>query len=138
MVSKFTRTRLIMRNGKKVRENRWVMEQNLGRRLEKWEHVHHINGNPLDNRLENLEVHESREHMQLHKQIYPDRKICEVCGEKYAPNPRKRKRQKCCSPECAVILRTRNMSDTRGYSSRNKRTRSSKQSQTSKTELIPE
>lgn len=134
MVSKFTRTRLIMRDGKKVRENRWIMEQHLGRKLEKWEHVHHINGNPLDNRLENLEVHESKEHMQLHKQIYPDIKICEVCGKEYTPNPRKRKRQKCCSPDCVTILRTQNMSITRGYSSRNKSTRSSKQSQTLKME----
>ena len=134
MLSKFTRTRLIMRDGKKVRENRWVMEQHIGRKLEVWEHVHHINQNLLDNRIENLEVHEAREHMQLHKQIYPDKKICEVCGNEYTANPRKRKRQKCCSPTCATVLRTRNMSETRYLSSRNKSTRSSKRLQTLKRE----
>lgn len=54
MTSPATRTRLIRRGGKKVREHRWLMEQELGRKLLPTEHVHHRNGNPLDNRLENL------------------------------------------------------------------------------------
>lgn len=117
MPNKNTRTRLITINGKKVRAHRYIMEQYLGRKLNPTEHIHHINKDPLDNRIENLAVLESKEHMQLHKQKYPDIKICEVCGNIYAPNPRKRKRQKCCGKECAHILRVRNMSITRyGYS----------------------
>lgn len=93
------------RDGKKVREHRWIMEQHLGRGLRPDEHVHHINGDPLDNRPENLEVVPSHTHMRMHKQQYADRKECAYCGASFLVNPRKRKRDKCCSPECAQAMR---------------------------------
>jgi hypothetical protein len=105
----------LFRDGKKVRAHRWIMEQYLGRKLETWEHVHHKNKNPLDNRIENLEVMCIKDHMILHKQIYPDIKICEFCGSEYTPNPRKRKRQKTRSPKCAKKLNTLLMARTRVY-----------------------
>lgn len=46
-----------LRFGKKnVLEHRYVMEQHLGRKLLRSESVHHINGDRLDNKLENLEL----------------------------------------------------------------------------------
>lgn len=43
-----------------VFEHRYVMEQHIGRRLTKDETVHHVNGLKYDNRLENLELFDSR------------------------------------------------------------------------------
>jgi hypothetical protein len=55
--------------GVQVREHRWVMEQTLGRKLESWEHVHHIDGNHLNNSIENLEVLSNADHQR--KELSP-------------------------------------------------------------------
>ncbi len=41
-------------NGKKNRLHRHIMQEHLGRQLESHEFVYHINGDSLDNSLENL------------------------------------------------------------------------------------
>jgi transposase-like protein len=43
-----------------------IMEQHIGRKLQKHEVVHHINGRRDDNRLENLQLMTRSEHSRLH------------------------------------------------------------------------
>ena len=52
-------------NKKVVYEHRYLMEQHLGRKLDRNEQVHHINGDCCDNRIENLQVLTNSEHQKL-------------------------------------------------------------------------
>jgi hypothetical protein len=49
-----------------TRKYREIMSQRLGRPLEMWEIVHHINGNRKDNRIENLQLCTTSEHATIH------------------------------------------------------------------------
>jgi len=49
------------------------MEQFLGRKLEKWEHVHHIDGNHLNNNIENLEVLTNADHQRKELSEWSDK-----------------------------------------------------------------
>lgn len=94
--------------GRVVLEHRWIMEQHLGRPLESWEQVHHINHNRLDNRVENLEVVSSEEHSKRHT-FLPVSKECVICGALFIPHKTKRRRAQTCSSTCkSKLQRLRN------------------------------
>lgn len=89
-------------NGKHIDEHRYIMEQHLGRKLGRYEYVHHKNGNKRDNRLENLELMTPLEHNQHHFEKLPRTKICIECGKEFEPPINHRGRNKLCSKECWV------------------------------------
>ena len=53
-------------NGKRVPEHRAVVEELLGINMRDDQVVHHINGDKTDNRPENLQILDWKEHSRLH------------------------------------------------------------------------
>jgi len=65
-------------NGKSIPEHRLLMEKKLGRKLHVDEVVHHIDGDTLNNNIDNLELIQRDAHTSKHlKKIFK----CSVCGK---------------------------------------------------------
>ena len=58
--------RVIMYNQKEMLEHRVIMEKHLGRPLEREEVVHHIDKNPLNNHIDNLQLMTRSSHSTFH------------------------------------------------------------------------
>ena len=61
-----------------------LMEKKLGRPLEPYEEVHHIDGDFTNNDISNLEIVNHGEHQRHHSQKYYDKlMICPICGKEF-------------------------------------------------------
>jgi len=58
--------RFIMHNGKEMLEHRVIMEKHIGRPLISHEVVHHIDKNPLNNCIDNLQLMTKTSHSTFH------------------------------------------------------------------------
>ena len=80
------RALIVYSDGRKINKSypRMLMEEKLGRPLTPDEDVHHIDGDPTNNNISNLELKYHGEHQKEHSQKYFDKiMICENCGNEF-------------------------------------------------------
>lgn len=86
---------------RRKRIHRQIMENYIGRKLLKKEHVHHINGIKTDNRIENLIILSESEHHKLHPTIGLNlKKKCISCGKEYTTIKSDYNNRSFCSLKC--------------------------------------
>ncbi len=94
----------------KVYLHRLLISDILGRNLNTEEHVHHIDGDKLNNSLSNLSICSSAEHAKLHKPGNLLEVVCPGCGVLFT---QVRSNQINCSEECYSKSRVRNPAITK-------------------------
>lgn len=103
----------------RIKNHRKVMENVIGRKLKKEEHIHHINKNHKDNRIENLMIVSAEEHREIHRK-YPKVILdltCAYCKKEFSRETTTQKTDYIkkhnqirfyCSKECQVAYRMKN------------------------------
>jgi len=99
--------------------HRVLMENRLGRLLREGEVVHHRNGDPTDDRVENLEVLGNDDHSRMHRRSEPEDCVCAQCGKEFQLQSHqarlRRKRTKTgelyCSRSCGTRARFARQND---------------------------
>lgn len=93
-------------NSGRVMLHRHIASLKYNRWLTSKEHVHHIDGNKLNNDASNLEVLTLAEHNKAHKKVY----VCPGCGVSFQLTG---DRTKYCSLVCANTSRVKDVSITK-------------------------
>lgn len=72
---------------------KYIIEQYLGVELEVNEHIHHIDGNPLNNDISNLEIVYAKDHVREHSTKYKDdlQVICIYCNKNFILTPKQQR-----------------------------------------------
>ena len=72
-----------LKNGKTIDEHRYIMQQYLGRELQRNELVHHIDKNPRNNNIFNLQIITPSEHTKIHAKIKQSKEYgyCYICKQ---------------------------------------------------------
>ncbi len=89
-------------DGRQFAVHRVVMSVVLGRALEPWEDVHHVDGDIFNNDPSNLEVLRDGEHMVRHNARRPLVAFCAVCGNPFLLGGAGRKTRRHCSRRCGA------------------------------------
>jgi ribosomal protein L31 len=98
-----------------VYEHRLVMEKKLGRYLNPDESIHHINGNPTDNRINNLLLFKTnKEHLKFHREKSKSLKKCRECNDVFWGQ----KRKIYCSNKCSLRYQRRKKKDAQNVNTR--------------------
>ena len=99
--------------------SRWLMQEHLGRKLERHEEVHHKDGNKLNDSLDNLEVVSRTKHSKLHTNEAVKFTcqyclgLCEMPLGEYNNWKKKSKNGPFCSKTCAAYYNWEERKDVR-------------------------